>query len=68
MHTVDSKARSADKATRIHAGPQSVGVNDEYRSPVDSSWADVDRWENEGGASRMQSSRDMSPSIRLSLI
>ena len=65
MRTVDSKARSADEANKMLAGPPSVGVNDEYRSPVDLSSGDVDRWENEGGAPRMQSSGDVGPSIRL---
>jgi hypothetical protein len=65
MRTVDSKARRADEANKMPAGPPSVGVNDEYRSPVDLSSGDVDRWENEGGAPRMQSSGDVGPSIRL---
>jgi len=60
MRTVDLKARSTDKANKMLAGPPSVRVNDEYRSAVDLSWGDVDRWENEGGAPRMRSSDDVS--------
>ena len=65
MRTVDSKARSADQSNKMLAGLPSVGANDEYRSPVDLSSGDVDRWENEGGAPRMRLSGDVSPAIRV---
>ena len=66
MRTVDSKARRADEANKMLAGPPSVGVNDKYRSPVDLSSGDVERRENEGGAPRMRSRGDASSSIRFS--